>query len=220
MSKRMPGFSRGMTLIELMIAMVIVVVLVAMAVQGFQGWTRDMVVRSSAESILSGLQIARAEALKRNSIVHFQLVDTLGSDCALSNSGPHWVVSRDSAVSQCDVEPMNSSVPSDPPDPPASPSDEYEWSKPASTSTDSGGPYTVQKYDGTNALKGKVEIGAEHNDFSFDGMGRLDITAKKDIVIGIKNDDGEWKQSLRIQLMPGGGVRMCNPGSNIDTQKC
>jgi type IV fimbrial biogenesis protein FimT len=219
MSKLMPRFSRGMTLIEVMIAMAIVVVLVAMAVQGFSGWTRDMSVRGAAESILSGLQTARAEALKRNTPMRFQLVTTLGSDCALSKTGPHWVVSRDVAPGKCGAIPANPSVPADPPAEDSTPAEDTEDTEDTS-SADVGVPFIVQKYDGTNALKNHIVIDAQNEEFTFDAMGRLStIDAAEDIVIGVKEDD-KWGSSMRIQLTPGGGVRMCNPGSNIDAQKC
>jgi prepilin-type N-terminal cleavage/methylation domain-containing protein len=215
MLKLMPRFSRGMTLVELLIALGIVAVLVAMAVQGFSGWTRDMAVRGAAESILSGLQIARSEALKRNTPMRFQLVTTLTKGCALDKAGPHWVVSRDAVAGKCDVEAAN---PPSPPDPDAS-TDPDATPPPA----DSGNPYIVQKYDGSNALKSHIAIETEneHNDFWFDGMGRLRAIAdEEDIIIGVKKGDDTLERSLHIQLTPGGGARMCNPGSNIPAQKC
>ncbi|MDR0578809.1 MAG: GspH/FimT family pseudopilin [Candidatus Accumulibacter sp.] len=84
-------FSRGVTLIELAVGILILSILIAMAAPNFSTWIRNMRIRTVAESVLSGLQLARAEALKENSRVSFQLMD---GDGASSASGPNWVVSR------------------------------------------------------------------------------------------------------------------------------
>jgi prepilin-type N-terminal cleavage/methylation domain-containing protein len=70
---RPPQRSRGVTLIEIMVALVIMSILIAMAVPGFTEWIRNQRIRTAAESILNGLQAARAEALKTNLPVTVQI---------------------------------------------------------------------------------------------------------------------------------------------------
>jgi len=63
----------GLTLIEIMIALVIVGILMAAGVKSFGMWTQNQQARVSAESILNGLQIARADAVRINDRVQFVL---------------------------------------------------------------------------------------------------------------------------------------------------
>jgi type IV fimbrial biogenesis protein FimT len=63
----------GFTLVELMIVVVVLAVLLAIAVPSYRGWIVNAQIRTKAESVLSGLQIARVEALKRNTAVFFDM---------------------------------------------------------------------------------------------------------------------------------------------------
>lgn len=63
----------GLTLVEIMIAIVIVGILLAAGVQSFGKWTQNQQTRVAAESILNGLQIARADAVRINDKVQFVL---------------------------------------------------------------------------------------------------------------------------------------------------
>lgn len=67
-----------MTLIELATGLVIVSVLLVMGVSSFSGWMQNVQIRTAAESMLNGLQLARAEAVRRNAPVQFSLPDTAG----------------------------------------------------------------------------------------------------------------------------------------------
>ncbi len=71
MPRRIGAF--GFTLIELMVTIVIMAVAAALAAPSFSSLIGNYRVRSSAESILNGLNLARAEAVRRNSPVSFTL---------------------------------------------------------------------------------------------------------------------------------------------------
>ncbi|MDR2450446.1 MAG: GspH/FimT family pseudopilin [Candidatus Accumulibacter sp.] len=73
LTPRAPRRARGVTLVEVLIGLLIVSILIAMAVPGFMGWIRNQRIRAAAESILNGLQTARAEALRANTIVEIQI---------------------------------------------------------------------------------------------------------------------------------------------------
>lgn len=96
---------RGVTLIELMIGLVIVAVLMFLAVPSFTIFLQNQQVRNAGESILQGLNLARAEALRRNSSVRFQLVSNLTAGCALANNSLNWVVSIADPTGNCDDDP-------------------------------------------------------------------------------------------------------------------
>ncbi len=66
---------QGFTLIELMITIVIMAIVLAAAMPAYATWIQNTHIRNAAESILLGLQRARAEAVVRNTNVEFILVD-------------------------------------------------------------------------------------------------------------------------------------------------
>lgn len=84
--------SYGFTLIELLIAVVVLSVLISLAVPGFRIWLQNAQIRNAAESILSGLQRARAEAVLRNANVTFALGGTNDSACQSTSTCSSWTV--------------------------------------------------------------------------------------------------------------------------------
>lgn len=83
-SKTKSGFSRvcfncgsflqhGFSLVELMIAVALLGIVVSLAIPNFRIWIQNTHIRTAAESIQNGLQVARAEAVKRNTPVQFTL---------------------------------------------------------------------------------------------------------------------------------------------------
>ena len=70
----------GVTLIDMMIAIAILAILVSAAYPSFRGMLMNSQVRNAAESVVNGMQKARAEAVSRNRNVEFVLAsDTSNS---------------------------------------------------------------------------------------------------------------------------------------------
>ena len=94
---------RGVTLLELMLALVLLALLLAMGVPAFTEWIRNTQNRTAAESVLNGLQLARNEAVRRNTVVRFRLTDSNGTvawtvGCAVSTTTcPAVIQSRPAA---------------------------------------------------------------------------------------------------------------------------
>lgn len=63
----------GFTLIELMIAMAVLAIILSVALPNLRIMIANTQIRSVAESVRNGLQLARAEAVKRNEQVRFTL---------------------------------------------------------------------------------------------------------------------------------------------------
>lgn len=65
--------SKGVTLIELMITLVVLGILVFLALPSYTIWIQNTQIRTAGESILSGLTLARAEAVRRNTSVELRI---------------------------------------------------------------------------------------------------------------------------------------------------
>jgi type IV fimbrial biogenesis protein FimT len=63
--------SRGFTMVELLIAMVIVALLLLLAVPTFAEFMRNARIRNTADSIAGGIRLAQTEAVRRNQNVEF-----------------------------------------------------------------------------------------------------------------------------------------------------
>lgn len=65
----------GVTLIELLIGISLVALLLSLALPGYQQWIQNLQIRTAAEAIQNGLQLARTEAVRRNAAVSLTLTN-------------------------------------------------------------------------------------------------------------------------------------------------
>jgi len=72
------AFTRGFTLVELMVAIALLAFLLLIAYPGFVTMLANLRVRAVGDGVLSGLQYARGEALKRNMEITFRLDPVTG----------------------------------------------------------------------------------------------------------------------------------------------
>ncbi|RVU47819.1 GspH/FimT family pseudopilin [Rubrivivax rivuli] len=79
--------ARGLTLIELMITIAVLAIGLALAAPTFTQQIANYRLRTASESIINGLNYARAEAVRRNSPVSFTLSDT-GSGWTVAQVSP------------------------------------------------------------------------------------------------------------------------------------
>lgn len=188
----------GVTLIETMIGIVLLGVLIALAAPSYSTLIRNNQIRTTAEAILNGLQLARVEAVKRNALVRFQLVSDLTNGCTLSTTGKNWVVSADLAVGKC-------------------------ASAPSATTA----PRVVQSWTASEGAAATSVVatvsGGTDAAVIFDGYGMVAtnnyITQVNVSISG--STSGEFRD-LRIVVSPGGRVLMCDPAvaSSEDPRKC
>lgn len=73
MSTGLKSRSAGFTLVELMIGVALLALLTAIALPAYDVWIQNTLLRTTAESVLNGVQLARGEAVKRNANVEFVL---------------------------------------------------------------------------------------------------------------------------------------------------
>ena len=186
---------RGFSLIELIVGMVILGVLLGLAMPGFSNWLRNARVRTAAESVQNGLQLARAEAVRRNTDVRFSLVNTTGSTCALDPAGPNWVISLDPPAGKCDK-------PASDTDPRIIQSRSGAEGSAATTLVAGQSSFIFNNLGRlTPTPAGNVDI-----DFS-SATGQLCIAA------------GGPVRCLRVVVSIGGQIRMCDPAFPTDNTK-
>lgn len=86
LAKAFRAVQRGTSIIEVVISLVVLAVLIALGVPSLTEWIQNAQIRTAAESIMSGLQTARTEAVRRN--MNVQL--TLTSPATTGGTG--WTV--------------------------------------------------------------------------------------------------------------------------------
>lgn len=67
---------RGMSLIEMLVALAIAAILLVTAFPMYSAWVQNTQIRTGAEAMLNGLQFARSEAVSRNVPVQFEMTDS------------------------------------------------------------------------------------------------------------------------------------------------
>lgn len=184
-------------MIELMVGVIILAILFATAAPSFSAMVQNAKIRTTADAILNGLQLARAEGVKRNTLVRFQLTDTLDNTCQLVTTTSNWIISLNDPTGLC------ASPPADPLPSPAVPN-------PAN-------PYIVQSRPSAEGST-NVTVAAAQSAIIFNGLGRLTPTPAGNLNIDISNSTGGLCVSaggpmrcMRIIVTTGGQIRMCNP---------
>jgi type IV fimbrial biogenesis protein FimT len=71
--------TKGFSLVELMVVVAVIGVLLATGLPSFNTWIQNSKIRGAAEAVLSGLQSARSEAIRRNARVTFTLLPAGGT---------------------------------------------------------------------------------------------------------------------------------------------
>jgi len=196
---RLPA-ARGFTLVELMITLAVLGMLIMIALPNMGTWLQNTQIRTSAEAMQAGLQLARAEALKRNTTVRFQLVNSLTSSCALTTSGRNWVVSLADPSGLCNMD-----------------------------ASDTVAPQIIQKRSSAEGSPNAVVTATGGSSVVFNGLGRPAAGSLTEINVTNPNNGAcktaagnEPMRCLRIAVNAGGAVRMCDPAVNdaTDPRKC
>lgn len=180
---------RGVTLIELMIGLTIAAILLTIGAPSFSDWIQNTRIHNSAESIMSGLQLARSEAVRRNAQVTFQMA---------ANNDPGWAVGCIPTTTNCpdatiqtrsSAEGSTSGISAD------------TLEVDATTSTAVGSAL----FNGTLVFNGLGRVTTTY--LAAGNNARIDIT-NPSIDDCIPNGT---MRCLRIIVTSGGQIRMCNP---------
>ena len=181
--------TRGFTLIELMVTVTLFALLLALAYPSFANFVRNAQIRTAAESVLNGLQLARAEAIRRNENIQFQLLNTLNG--AAVTGGTDWSVLAAAAATPND---FNQQV--------------QTRRESSASSTARAGVSNAVSATAASAGTGMPAT------IAFTGMGRLSAATT---VRQIDITGATGARRLAIVLAPGGDVRLCDPALSLAT---
>lgn len=183
----------GFSIVEMMIAIVIAALLLFIGLPNMALWLNNTRVRTAGETLLTGLNLARVEAVRRNATVRFQLVNDLTSACALSTGGTSWVVSLADPAGACNADP-----------------------------SDVNAPQIIQKKSGAEGTSAVVLTASGAATVHFNGLGRvtspggvanmtnIEITNPAGVCQHVDAVNGTIR-CLRIRISTGGEVKMCDP---------
>jgi type IV fimbrial biogenesis protein FimT len=200
---------RGFSLIELLIAVAIMGILLALAAPAYRTWMGNMRIRTTAESIQNGLQLARAEGVRRNAQIRFQFTDSTAGACALSTTVSNWVVSYDNPAGACTAALLNEAYP-------------------VNDAAHNPPPRILQVRTAAEGSR-NVIVAADQSSFVFNGLGRVTpLPATNPVAINVTPDaavgDCATLRCLRVTVTAGGQIRMCDPTLTLtkpnDPQSC
>lgn len=83
---------RGFTLIEMMVAISVAAILLAIAVPSFTQSRLNSQLRASANDLVASINLARSEALRRNTTATLCVANDDGTGCAAGNWRNGWIV--------------------------------------------------------------------------------------------------------------------------------
>jgi type IV fimbrial biogenesis protein FimT len=181
---------RGFTIVELLISLAVLAIMLALGAPSFAEWLQNQQIRVATEAVLNGLQVARAEAVRRNTPVRFQFVSDFTASCTLASNTSNWVVSLTTPVAACNVVP-----------------------------SDTTAPQILQERlaaEGTNSavLTAVDSSGNAASAITFNAIGGVTANAEGTTAIAkidITNPQSGAPRPLRIVVTGGGSIRMCDP---------
>jgi type IV fimbrial biogenesis protein FimT len=94
-----------------MIGIAIFATLMMLAIPTFTVFLGNQRIKNAAETTIAGINIARAEAVRRNAPVRFQFVSDLTAACTLSSTAMSWVVSISDPTGACNSAPGGAVAP-------------------------------------------------------------------------------------------------------------
>jgi len=194
------AFQRGVTLIELMVGLAILALVLFVAVPSFGIFLQNSQIRNAAGSVLNGLELARNEAIRRNTPVRFQFVSNLTATCTLSTTSLAWVVSQADPTGACDTAP-----------------------------SDTVAPQIVQSRSATEGTSNARATLTGGSTVVFTGLGRaqaggitqIDVTNTSGTCQYSDPTNGTMR-CMRVVVSSGGQSRMCDPQVTAanDPRKC
>lgn len=201
--------SRGFTIIELMVGLALIGLITMLALPSMIGMMHNMRVRNAAETVLTGLSLARSTALQRNLRTEFLLINETADPNNVAGfvpttTGPGWAVR---------ILNTNGSYTF------------VEARDPQEGTNQASGTSSPVALAATNLPGGQI--------ITFSTVGQANIAAgtvaKLDFTHPLAASEDRFKcqptgeiRCLRIEVAPSGQPRMCDPAvtDSTDTRAC
>jgi type IV fimbrial biogenesis protein FimT len=182
----------GFSLLEIIAALAIIAILLAVGAPSLGDWLNNIQIRTGSDAIQNGLQLARAEAVRRNTNVLFSLTSSTDNTCALSTTNSNWVVSIASPAGACGNTPLTDPTQIIQVRPAA------ETAKVVVTANQS-----QVSFNGLGRASAAIDI-------------CVGIAADGGACVGVGPE-----HRLKVTVSTGGQIRMCNPAlASTDPQGC
>lgn len=196
----------GLSIIEMMVVVALVAFLLMMGAPEFANFLQNTQIRNAAETTLAGINLARAEAVRRNTTVRFQFVSDLTAGCAVSgsalanSSALNWVVSLEDPAGACDKAPSDAVAPQI-----VQKKSAREGSANVRITT-TGAPVLI--FSGLGRVNGAL-------------MSRVDFSNTSGVCEHVPPNDGTLR-CLSILVTSGGQAKLCDPavGDATDPRHC
>ena len=184
-------------MIEIMITVAILAISLSIGVPSLSSWMQNNQLKTTAQSVLNGLQLARGEAVRRNDKIMFTLTDATGK--------AGWKVYCVTASTTC-VETINSPIQT------GSASEGGQNSRlGVSTAALSGTNYATAIAAGTG-MNGSASV-------TFTAFGQADPATTNITRIDVTSTTDSTARRLVIRIPDGGSATLCDPAAT-NSQGC
>ena len=184
---------RGITMMEVMISVAIIAIVLAIGIPNMTAWMQNVQVRSTAESVLTGLQFARAEAVRRNTPVRFKLTDAAGTAV--------WTVDCVTVTSSCPTAIQTSSSPLT-----------GENARVGIDVNALPSPLTASYFNTVIAAQAGLPAG-----ITFDGLGRVPAANIGTDIVRIDVTNATYADARRmvVYITTSGAAKLCDPSLSL-----
>lgn len=188
--KSYAAVARGFTIVELMVALALVGIMMTVGTPLIATMIQNSKLSSATRSYASGVQTARAEAIRRNLPVDFVLTNAaLSATATGSANGQNWVVRWNDAGTPRLVE--------------------------GKAAVDGSGQQAANSVTVSGAVTAPV-AGSFSGVLTFNGFGA--VTSGETVALDVRNpaggacaDSNGPMRCQRIQVRPGGQIHLCDP---------
>lgn len=212
----------GASLLELVIAIAVMAGMIGLSIPAVSDWADNNRIKATADAMISGLQLAKMEAVRRNTQARFALTDTPTFTTAAGGQSGDWEVCvADSSGSYFDTQTGRGNI-------------EQVWS-----ATEVGTPskigvstaaLTGQNFNTALAagvgLTGKAAgcvgttTATTNINVTFDAMGRSTTAGNITRIDILNSRANNSNKRLVITINPQGQIKLCNPASSDVNQQC
>lgn len=187
------SLQRGITMVEVMVTTAILALVLGIGMPSLISWVQNAQIKSSAQNVLTGLQLARGEAVRRNAKVRFTLTDKGGKAA--------WIVGCVTVTATCEAQIQTGSA--------------AEGGQNArlgvSTAALSGTNYAAPIAAGTG-MTGTASV-------TFTAFGQADATATNITRIDVTSASDAKARRMVIRIPAGGSASLCDPAAT-NSQSC